>query len=75
MAKNIKLREEEFNLAIKKELLTVGQFAEIIGTSGSYLSRVCLSARNGGSCSPKIARRILDGFKGKYKIDDLFLLD
>lgn len=72
MTKMAKLKVEEFDEAISNELKTISEFAKEIGTSQSYLSRIKSTSDTHCSCSSKFARRVLQGFNGKYRFDDLF---
>ena len=72
MEKFAKLKREEFAIALSKVLMTQGDFAVSIGSSSSWLSRLG-SDKECYKCGVKFIRRVLDGFKGKYNVDDLFV--
>jgi|6_EtaG_2_1085325.scaffolds.fasta_scaffold319949_1 hypothetical protein len=72
MKKFAKLKQEAFVDALNKDLITQGEFAEKIGSNQSYLCRISSDSPSGSRCSIKFIRRVLQGFKVNYGLDDLF---
>jgi hypothetical protein len=67
-----KLKREEFDKAVRDELVTIEEFSDRVQTSPSYISRIGSKSPSSCRCSLKFSRRILNGFNGKYRFDDLF---
>lgn len=72
MNKFAKLNRTFFVNALAESLLTQEEFAISIGSNTSYLSRLSSSSPSSCRCGKKFVRRVLAGFGGKYKFDDLF---
>lgn len=72
MPKLARLKKKEFHEALAEELLTLEEFAEKIGSNQSYLSRIYSESPSGCRCGKKFIRRVLDGFDGKYRFNDIF---
>lgn len=72
MKKFAKIKREAFGNALAEMIITQEEFARIIGSDQSYLSRLSSDSPSSCRCGKKFVRRVLDGFNGKYKFDDLF---
>lgn len=72
MIKFAKLKREPFGNALADKLITQEEFAKIIGSDQSYLSRLSSDSPSACRCGKKFVRRVLDGFDGKYSFDELF---
>lgn len=57
--------------ALRDELITQKEFADRIGSTQSWLSRLSSEGVQ-YKCGKKFARRVLSGFNGKYVFSDLF---
>tara|TARA_R100000656_G_scaffold123332_1_gene99771 strand:- start:101 stop:334 length:234 start_codon:yes stop_codon:yes gene_type:complete len=68
-----KLKREEFHKAVRDKLITIEEFADKIGTSPSYLSRISSDSPSSCRCTLKFSRRVLEGLNWEYsRFNELF---
>ena len=70
--KLLKIKKDKFKDALANELMSAREFSEIAGTCETYLSQLASNSKTSKQCTPSRAKRILNAFDNKYKLQDLF---
>ena len=72
--RNVAVKRDKLFMAIARLNLSQRGFALKIGISPNYFSMLKKPETHNSFPSPILRQKILDGFDGKYKFDDLFYL-